>query len=128
LRTVSNNSACGGDVAAYLTGARVRFERPHIENSLREIEFIVQVVSSGKSVHVKLNPAVYPSEVKTQMRKIESGQFAPKGIDAFQGLQWVYAKRMVSKPLKESFLVQDLKEFNWPKPVCPDFGKRRDND
>jgi len=24
--------------------------------------------------------------------------------------------------------VQELKEFNWPKPVCPDLGKRRDND
>jgi len=128
LRIVSNNSACGGDVAAYLTGARLRFASHHIDNSLTESEFVVQILSSGKAVHVKLNPAVYPHEVKTQMRKIESGKFTPKDIDVFQELQWDYAKRMVSRPLKESFLVQELKEFNWPKPVCPDLGKRRDND
>jgi len=128
LRIVSNNSACGGDVAAYLTGARLRFASHHIDNSLTESEFIVQVVSSGKAVHVKLNPAVYPHEVKTQMRKIESGKFSPRDIDVFQELQWAYAKRMVSKPLKDSFLAQELKEFNWPKPICPDLGKRRDND
>ena len=128
LRIVSNNSACGGDVAAYLTGARLRFGSHHIDNSLTESEFIVQVLSSGKAVHVKLNPADYPHEVKTQMRKIESGKFAPKDIDAFQELQWAYAKRIVSKSLKESFLMQELREFNWPKPICPDLGKRRDND
>ncbi len=128
LRIVSNNSACGGDVAAYLTGARLRFASHHIDNSLTESEFIVQLMSSGKAVHVKLNPAVYPQEVKTQMRKIESSKFAPKDIDLFQELQWAYAKRMVSKPLKESFLVQELTGFKWPSPLCPDLGKRRDND
>jgi formylmethanofuran dehydrogenase subunit E len=128
LRIVSNNSACGGDVAAYITGARLRFASHHIDNSLTESEFIVQVASSGKAVHVKLNPAVYPHEVKTQMRKIESGKFVPKDIDVFQELQWTYAKRMVSRPLKESFLVQELREFDWPKPLCPDLGKRRDNE
>jgi formylmethanofuran dehydrogenase subunit E len=128
LRIISNNSACGGDVAVYLTGARLRFASHHIDNSLTESEFIVQILSSGKAVHVKLNPAVYPHEVKTQMRKIESGKFTPKDIDVFQELQWAYAKRMVSKPLEESFLVQELKEFNWPKAVCTDLGKRRDND
>lgn len=128
LRIVSNNSACGGDVAAYLTGARLRFTSHHIDNSLTESEFIVQILSSGKAVHVKLNPAVYPHEVKTQMRKIESGMFAPKDIDVFQELQWAYAKRMVRKPLKESFLVRELKEFNWPKPICQDVGKRKDTE
>jgi hypothetical protein len=35
---------------------------------------------------------------------------------------------MVNKPLKESFLVEELKAFPWPKPLCPDLGKKRDND
>ena len=128
LRIVSNNSACGGDVAAYLTGARLRFGSHHIENSLTESEFIVQVASSGKTVHVKLNPAAYPHEVKTQMRRIESGQFTPKDIDLFQELQWAYAKRMVSKPLKESFIVEEVLDFKWPDPICRDLGVRKDND
>ena len=52
LRIVSNNSACGGDVASYLTGARLRFDTHHVDNSLTESEFIVQKVSTGEAVHV----------------------------------------------------------------------------
>jgi len=128
LRIVSNNSACGGDVAAYLTGARLRFGTHHIDNALTESEFFVQQVSTGRTIHVKLNPAVYPTEVKTQMKKIESGTFTPADIDRFQELQWAYAKRMVNRPLAESFLVKEIPGFVWPAPACKDLGKRRDND
>jgi len=58
---------CGGDVASYLTGARLRFGTHLINNSMKESEFYVQQVSTGKTVHIKLNPEVYPAEVKTQM-------------------------------------------------------------
>jgi hypothetical protein len=128
LRIVSNNSACGGDVAAYLTGARLRFGTHHIDNSLKESEFYIQQVSTGKTVHVKLNPKVYPTQVKTQMKKIESGDFTPKDLDKFQELQWGYAKRMVNSPLKDSFILEEIKDFTWPEPVCQDLGKRKDND
>ena len=128
LRIVSNNSACGGDVASYLTGARLRFGTHHIDNSLTESEFIVQKVSTGEAIHVKLNSAIYPVEVKTQMKKIESGQFAPKDIDLFQELQWAYAKRLINRPLQESFIMKEIKGYEWPKPICTDLGKRRDND
>ncbi|HSB52444.1 MAG TPA: formylmethanofuran dehydrogenase subunit E family protein [Dissulfurispiraceae bacterium] len=128
LRIVSNNSACGADVASYLAGARVRFASHFIDPSLTESEFIVQQVSTGRTVHVKLDPEVYPKEVKAQMKKIESGNFTPKDIDLFQELQWAYAKRMVSKPLKESFIISEVHDYQWPAPVCKDLGKRRDND
>jgi formylmethanofuran dehydrogenase subunit E len=128
LRIGSNNSACGGDVAAYLTGARARFNTHVIDNSLTESEFYVQQVSTGKTVHVKLNPAVYPKEVKTQMKKIESGTFELKDIDLFQELQWAYAKRMVSRPLAESFITKEVKDYKWPEGSCKDLGKRKDND
>ncbi len=95
LRIVSNNSACGADVASYLTGARARFGSHSIDNKLTESEFYVQQVSTGRTVHVKLNPDVYPKEVKTQMRKIESGKYEPKDIDLFQELQWAYARSWV---------------------------------
>jgi formylmethanofuran dehydrogenase subunit E len=128
VRIVSNNSACGGDVAAYLTGARARFNTHGIDNSLTESEFYVQQVSTGKTVHVKLNPAVYPKEVKIQMKKIESGTFEPKDIDLFQELQWAYAKRLVSRPLVESFMAKEVKDYKLPEPICRDLGKRKDND
>jgi formylmethanofuran dehydrogenase subunit E len=128
LRIASNNSACGGDVAAYLTGARTRFGSHVIDTSLTESEFYVQQVSTGRTVHVKLNPTVYPKEVKTQMKKIESGYFTPQDIDQFQELQWAYARRLINGPLKDSFIVEESREYQWPKPPCQDFGKRRDND
>jgi len=128
LRIVSNNSACGGDVAVYLTGARARFGSHVIDNTLTESEFYVQQASTGRTVHVKLNPAVYPKEVKTQMKKIESGTFEPKDIDLFQDLQWAYAKRMVNRPLSESFLIEEVKNYKWPDAACKDLGKRKDND
>jgi acetolactate decarboxylase len=128
LRILSNNSACGGDVASYLTGGRLRFDTHAIDNTFTESEFIVQKVSTGEAVHVKLNPSVYPVDVKAQMKKIESGQFNPRDIDLFQELQWAYAKRLISKPLSESFTTKEIKDYKWPKPVCADLGKRRDND
>ncbi len=128
LRIVSNNSACGADVASYLTGARALFGSHAIDNKLTESEFYVQQVSTGRTVHVKLNPSVYPKEVKAQMKKIESGNFEPKDIRRFQELQWEYAKKIVSRPLAESFIVQDVMGYPWPPPACRDLGVRHDND
>ncbi len=128
LRIVSNNSACGGDVAAYLTGARLRFGSHFIDNKLKESEFFVQKISTKETVYVKLNPDVYPSEVKTQMKKIESGKFTPQDIDLFQELQWNYAKRLINRPLSESFLVEKLSIYAFPAPLCPDLGQRKDNE
>ncbi len=128
LRIVSNNSSCGADVASYLTGARVRFGSHVIDNKLTESEFYVQQVSTGRTVHVKLNSAVYPKEVKTQMMKIESGTYEPKDIGLFQELQWAYAKRLISAPLKDSFIVEEMKDYRWPVPLCKDLGTRKDND
>ena len=128
LLILSNNSACGGDVAAYLTGGRARFNSHIINNTLTESEFYVQQVSTGRTVHVKLNPSVYPKEVKTQMKKIESGDFKPEDIDLFQELQWAYAKRMVNRPLRESFIVEEVTGYKWPEGSCKDLGKKKDND
>lgn len=128
LRIVSNNSACGGDVAAYLTGARLRFGSHHIDNTLKASEFIVQKVSTEETVRVGVRPEAYPTEVRTQMEKIESGQFTPQDLDLFQKLQWNYARRLVSRPLPESFYVEKVMDYRWPDPICKDLGKRKDND
>ncbi len=128
LRIVSNNSACGGDMAAYLTGARLRFASHHIDNALKESEFILQKVSTGETVRVRVRPEAYPTEVRTQMKKIESGQFTPQDLDLFQKLQWNYARRLITKPLKESFMVEKVSTYQWPEPICKDLGKRKDND
>lgn len=127
LRIASNNSACGGDVAAYLTGARTRFGSHVIDPKLTESEFVVQQVSTGKTVKVRVRPEAYPTDVRTQMRKIESGKFEPKDIDLFQDLQWAYAKVIVTQPLVDTFVLQDSAGYVWPAAPCTDYGTRKDN-
>ena len=128
LRIASNNPACGGDVAAYLTGARTRFGSHLIDPSLKESDFVVQRLSTGKTVRVVINAATYPTDVRTQMKKIESGRFTPADIDLFQDLQWAYAKKLVSRPATEFVDVFDNHAYDWPQPPCKPLGTRRDND
>lgn len=128
LMLASNNSACGGDVAAYLTGTRARFGSHLIDPALKESDFVVRRVSSGKSVRVVINAATYPNDVRTQMRKIESGKFEPADIDRFQDLQWAYARKLVGRPAIESVDVTDSPAYAWPEPPCKPLGVRRDND
>jgi len=128
LVIASNNSACGGDVAVYLTGARARFGSHLIDPNLKESDFVVKRVSTGKSVRVVINAATYPHDVRTQMKKIESGTFEPADIDLFQDLQWAYAKKLVTRPAIESVDVTENPNYAWPEPPCQDMGRRRDND
>lgn len=127
LRIASSNSACGGDVAAYLAGARARFGSHVIDLKLTESEFVVQQVSTGKEVRVRVRPEAYPTDVRTQMRKIESGSFKPEDIDLFQELQWNYAQKIVTRPLSETFTLIESAGYVWPVPPCKDFGTRKDN-
>lgn len=127
LRIASNNSACGGDVAAYLTGTRTRFGSHVLDPKLTESEFVVQQVSTGKTVGVRVKLEAYPTEVRVQMRKIKSGDFKPEDIDLFQELQWDYAKKIVTRPLSETFTLVDRTRYAWPEPPCKDFGTRKDN-
>ena len=128
LAIASNNSACGGDVAAYLSGARARFGSHLIDPALKESDFVVRRISTGKSVRVVINAATYPKDVRTQMKKIESGKFAPADIDLFQDVQWAYAKKLVGRPATESVDITEDPAYAWPEPPCKPLGSRRDND
>jgi formylmethanofuran dehydrogenase subunit E len=128
LMIASNNSACGGDVASYITGARARFGTHLIDPQLKESDFVVRRLSTGKTVRAVINAATYPQDVRIQMRKIESGKFEPADIDLFQDLQWAYAKKLVSRPAIESVDVTDNSGYVWPALPCKDMGKRKDND
>ena len=128
LTIASNNSACGGDVAAYLTGARARFGSHLVDPQLKESDFVVKRNSTGKSVRVVINAATYPKDVRTQMKKIESGKYEPADIDLFQDLQWAYAQKLASRPAIESVDVTEDPAYTLPEPPCKLLGQRRDND
>jgi len=35
---------------------------------------------------------------------------------------------MVSSPLRNSFIIEEVKDYKWPEASCKDLGKRKDND
>jgi formylmethanofuran dehydrogenase subunit E len=128
LIVASNNSACGGDVVSYLSGTRTRFGSHLIDLKLKESDFVVKRLSTGKTVRVVINKETYPHDVRIQMKKIESGDFKPVDIDLFQDLQWAYAKKLVTRPLVESIEVMENPTYVWPEHLGKDLGKRKDND
>jgi formylmethanofuran dehydrogenase subunit E len=127
LRIASKVSACGGDVGAYLTGARTRYGSYLLDKELGPSEYVVQQVSTGRTVRVSINAAMYPTKVREQMKKIQSGKSTPADIDLFQRLQWDYARRLANRPAAESVDIIDGKDYVWQSPPCRDFGERTDN-
>lgn len=128
LKIASNNSACGGDVVAYLTGARTRFGSHLIDPKLKESDFVLQKVSTGQMVRASINAKTYPHDVRTLMRQVELGEATPENLDRFQALQWAYARKLINQPGNESVVLVINPTYVWPKATCSDMGKRRDND
>lgn len=128
LAIVSNNSACVGDVAAYLTGARSRFNTHYIDKALDGGEFVVHRLCTGKTLHVKLDSALYPAETRALSKRIAAGDYGPADIDRFRDLQWAYARDLVHRPPQGSFRIDELPAFEPPERPCRDLGRRRDND
>jgi hypothetical protein len=62
LLVVSKNSPCLGDVAAYLTGGRVRFGTHRLDDSLG-VGFIVRVGSTGATWEVREEPGFFPAVI-----------------------------------------------------------------
>lgn len=85
-------------------------------------------VNRNKTVRVVINATTYPKDVRAEMKKIESGAFDPADIDLFQDLQWIYARKLVSRPAIESVDINDDPVYNWPDPPCRPRGQRRDHD
>lgn len=128
LEIVSSNSACGGDVAAYLTGARSRFNTHFIDPSLEGGEFYLRRVSTGEILHTRLRDEVYPHEVKAQMRRVLDAAHTPEDIDIFGRVQWAYARRLTEMPPEQAFIVESVPDYSFPAAPCGDFGRRSDND
>ncbi|NQV36206.1 MAG: hypothetical protein HQ515_26175 [Phycisphaeraceae bacterium] len=109
---ITNNSPCYGDVAAYLTGGRIRFGTQKIDPSMQN-EFILYRLSTNRVVKVSLRKGVFPPQVAELEKKLKSGEFTIEEMQQCQQLQWEYAKGLLSTPLEQSFVVADLEGFVW---------------
>jgi formylmethanofuran dehydrogenase subunit E len=122
---VTNNSPCFGDVAAYLTGGRIRFGTQKINPQMGN-EFILYRFSTKEAVHIAMKPGVFPDELIQLERQIRSGNFAPSDIDRCQKMQWDFARKVLNTPPEQLFTVEKVPDFVWEPDEYPNRGIRGD--
>jgi len=125
LRMLSKNAPCFIDASAYLTGGRINFGTLDVDNKLGA-SWIVQRISNGKAVKVSRRPGVFPKELEELEKKVKSGKATPEEVTETRDLAWVFSKDLLSRPLAESFKVEKLSSFTYPKSVYPKVGERGD--
>ncbi|MDD5134318.1 MAG: formylmethanofuran dehydrogenase subunit E family protein [Phycisphaerae bacterium] len=109
---ITNNSPCFGDVAAYLTGGRVRFGTQKIDPDMGN-EFILYRISTKQAVKVSLKDGVFPAKLAELEKKMKTGNFTIEQMQQCQKLGWNFAERLINMPLEKSFTVEDLDNFMW---------------
>lgn len=109
---ITNNSPCFGDVAAYLTGGRIRFGTQKIDPSMGN-EFIVYRISTQQAIKVSLKNGVFPEKLAWLENKVKSGNFTIEQMRECQRLGWDFAKNISNRPLEESFVVKKIRGFSW---------------
>lgn len=109
---ITNNSPCYGDVAAYLTGGRIRFGTQKIDERMGN-EFILYRISTQKAVKVSLKDGVFPKDVADLETKIRKGDFVLEEMRFCQKKEWDYARKLLNRPLENFFTVEVLEDFTW---------------
>ncbi len=122
---ISNNSPCFGDVAAYLTGGRVRFGTQKIDPK-RGVSFLVHRFSTGETVEVEMRPGVWPEELHALESRVKSGSFTTEELRTCQEQQWAFARELLQHPLEESFVTRRIEGFVWEPDAYEHLGPRGD--
>lgn len=118
LRVVSKNGPCWVDAAAWMTGARVNHGTLVLDNGVGD-GFIVQRISTGEAVQVRLRLGVFPAELAALERSIRKrragGQRVESAeIDRFEALAADFSRRLLNTPPPEAIEVLRLREFAFP--------------
>jgi hypothetical protein len=104
LLVVSKNSPCLGDVAAYLTGGRARFDTHRLDENLG-VGYLVQVISTGEAWEVREEPGFFPRLIATwEAALLEGDRIAPDDKAEFIAVNeaaqwnWVRTTLLPSRP------------------------------
>lgn len=122
---ITNNSPCYGDVAAYLTGGRIRFGTQKIDPNMGNA-FLLHRMSTGQTVKVLLKEGVFPKEVALLEAKLRSDDASMDEIRKCQKLEWRYAQELLNRPLDQSFSVEYIDGYKWEADPYIHAGKRGD--
>ncbi len=113
LEAAVNNSACYGDAAAYLTGARHRYGSLVVDPKLGD-EWILHRLSTGGTVRVRLHEGVKPRELPQLEAELRAAGCSQRLIVRVQAVQRDYALRVLSQPPSAVFTVETLGSFPYP--------------
>ena len=127
LVVVSKNSPCLGDIAAYLTGGRVRFGSHRLDNSLG-VGFVVQVISTGVTWEVREEEGFFPANVVkweaalVDDELINSGVLDEKSkselISVNETAQWNWVRSALLPTMpSEHYLVRKVEQVTMPGPI-----------
>jgi formylmethanofuran dehydrogenase subunit E len=127
LRVLSPNSPCLGDVAAYLTGGRVRFGTQDVRDE-KGVWFIVQRICSGRTVRVAELAGVYPEVLAAQeARMVAERHASPAAVDALREAQWAWVQEVLLRGSPEAmYAVLELKPEPWGPVPYARVGTRTD--
>jgi len=127
LRVLSRNSPCLGDVAAYLTGGRVRFGTQDVRDE-PGVWFVVQRISSGRTVRVAELAGVYPEVLAAQEAgMVAERQASPAAVDALREAQWAWVRDVLLRGSPEAmYPVLELKPEPWGPVPYARVGPRTD--
>jgi len=127
LRVISRNSPCLGDVAAYLTGGRVRFNSQDVANQ-PGVWFVLEQIATGHRIRVEENPDVYPKSLSDEEAQLVStGVATPEQLDRLQAAQWDWVKRvLLNTPRETLYTVRRLPEDSWEDVPYAHRGPRSD--
>lgn len=102
LRVLSRNSPCLGDIAAYLTGGRVRFNTQDVVDE-PGVWFVVQRMTTGETVRVTETPGVYPAALSAEESRLVAACTAtPAALDVVQTAQWEWVRTVLLTTPKDT--------------------------
>ena len=127
LEVVSKNSPCLGDVAAYLTGGRLRFGTHRLDDSLG-VGFVVREVSTGRTWEVREEPGFFPALIGAWEAALLDDDLVDSGclraadkvelIAVNEARQWTWVREVLlaSRP-SDHYIVQLLEGVELPAPI-----------
>lgn len=111
LAAAVNRSACYGDAAAYLTGARHRYGSLAVDPELGD-GWVLHRRSTGATVAVRLRPGVKPEKLPELEARLRAAAGCPPDLTAaVQRMQADFALAVLSRPPEEVFTVTRLERF-----------------
>lgn len=120
LLVVSKNSPCLGDVAAYLTGGRVRFGTHRLDDTLR-VGFQVQVVSTGETWEVREEQGFFPDLIAAWESALLEDMDAGKKqalLAVHEAAQWDWCRReLLPSAPSEHYTVTRLPDPELPAAI-----------